>query len=278
MPDLTFSYVQDPIDALASRYGDFNLNYGYKAFLTVSAIVLIWELMKKGFAPEGLLNFFVKYGLRFVFVNAVYTFYYAPLAFGLSLHELPSAVCTFLARRMDMGVLDVMYNQLAGFMNQSGGVFEFGIKLRIGAAIGETAIVFFQAWCWWAMIVSYGMVGVITGVLPLLLWMLMVPALAHIPRNAIHALWENAFLRVVASAVVFCAATSVSSFLADTFHGQYDVDTFTAVAPKMIGLMFAWVLIGMRAGTANSDIFKGTASASTNAIGAAASMKRGMFH
>jgi hypothetical protein len=96
---------------------------------------------------------------------------------------------------------------------------------------------------------SYGMVGVITLVLPLLLWMLMVPALSHIPRNAIHALWENAFYRVVASAVVFCAATSVSSFLTDSFHGQYDADTFTAVAPKMIGLMFAWVLIGMRAGT-----------------------------
>ncbi|MFL6466021.1 MAG: hypothetical protein ACJ73N_16630, partial [Bryobacteraceae bacterium] len=85
MPDLRFSYVQDPIDAFSSRYGDFNLNYGYKAFLTVSAIVLMWELMKTGFAPEGLLNFFVKYGLRFVFVNAAYTFYYSPLAFGLSL-------------------------------------------------------------------------------------------------------------------------------------------------------------------------------------------------
>jgi hypothetical protein len=61
---------------------------------------------------KDFLNFFVKYGLRFVFVNAAYTFYYAPLAFGLSLHELPSAICTFLAKRMDMGVLDVMYNQL----------------------------------------------------------------------------------------------------------------------------------------------------------------------
>src|SRR3954451_9666841 len=105
MPDLNFSYVQDPIDAFASRYGDFNLEYGYKAFLVVSAIMLIWELMKKAFAPVGFLNFLLKYGLRFAFVNMLYTFYYTPMAFGLSLHQLPSAVCTFLAKRMDMGVI-----------------------------------------------------------------------------------------------------------------------------------------------------------------------------
>lgn len=278
MADLNFSYVQDPIDALTTRYGDFNLSYGYKAFLTASAAVLIWELMKMAFAPEGILNFLMKYGLRFVFVNALYTFYYAPLAFGLSLHQIPQATCDFLAKRMDLGVLDIMYNQLAGFMEQSGGVFEFGIKLRLAAAIGEVAIIFFQAWCWFAMIVSYGMVGVIVLVLPLLLWMLMVPALAHIPRNAIHSLWENAFYRVVASAVVFCAATSVTSFLADTFHGQYDADLFTAVAPKMIGLIFAWILIGLRIGNANSDIWKGTASASTNAVGAMANIRKGVLH
>lgn len=278
MPDLNFSYVQDPIDAFASRYGDFNLNYGYKAFLIVSALVLIGELMKKAFAPEGLLNFLLRYGFRFVFVNALYTFYYTPLAFGLSLHQLPSAVCTFLAKRMDMGVLDVMYQQLGTFMDQGAGVFDFGVTLHVAAWIGTAAIILFESWCWFAMIASYGMVGVLVLVLPLLLWMLMVPALAHIPRNAIHSLWENAFYRVIASAVVFCAATSVSSFLTDSFHGQYNAEMFIAVAPKMIGLMAAWVLIGMRAGSANADIFKGTASASSNAIGGLSSMKRGMFH
>jgi hypothetical protein len=278
MADLTFNYVQDPIDLLTTRYGDFNLSWGYKTFLTVSAIMLIWELMKKAFHPEGIMEFLMKYGLRFVFVNWLYSFYYAPLAFGLSLHQIPAAVCTFLARRMDMGVLDIMYNQLATFLDQGGGVFQFGMKLQIAAWIGEGAIILFQAWCWFAMVVSYGMVGLITLILPLLLWMLMVPALSHIPRNAIHSLWENAFYRVIASAVVFCAATSVTSFLTDTFHGKYDNDLFIAVAPKMIGLIVAWVLIGMRAGNGNSDIWKGTATAASNAIGGMSGLKRGMFH
>jgi hypothetical protein len=41
------NYAQDSIDLLTTRYGDFNLDWGYKVFLTVSVILLLWELGKR---------------------------------------------------------------------------------------------------------------------------------------------------------------------------------------------------------------------------------------
>jgi hypothetical protein len=94
----------------------------------------------------------------------------------------------------------------------------------------------------------------------------MLPGLSYLFSNCYGAIWQSAFYRVVAAAIVFCAATSTLAFLTHELHGDYSVEQFVAVYPKMVGLMFSWLLAFLVVGHFVSDIFKG-GSSSGNGFG-----------
>jgi hypothetical protein len=120
----------------------------------------------------------------------------------------------------------------------------------------------YEALLWAAIPVSYDAVAVLSLLLPLLVWTLMVPGLSHMFTACYTAIWQAAFYRVVAAAIVFCAATSTLAFLAHELHNDYSVEEFVAVFPKLAGLMISWLLAFLVIGHFTSDFFKGTSSGS----------------
>jgi hypothetical protein len=279
MADLGYDLVQDPIDEFTTRYGDLFLGSSHNVFLAVSGIVLVFNLIVYGM-EGGLLRMLVRYSVRFVLVDMLYKYYYQPVTFlhtSLSLHQIPPAICDYFVNQMELRRMDVMINQLSTFIDGMDAPLGQW-KLQLIAATGEAAVTAFQAVCWYAVGASYGLVGILTVVGPLTFWMLMVPSLSQYFFNWAQSLWQHASYRLFAGALVFCAATSVMTFLTRTFHGQYDIMTFAKVLGKMIAVMGFWVMLIFRLGAVVSDVWKGASSAGTNMIGAMISAKRGNIH
>jgi hypothetical protein len=178
---------------------------------------------------------------------------------------------------MDVRRMDIMINQLS--------TFTAGIeapllqwKLQLVAAIGETAVTFFQAACWYAVGSSYATVGVLTLLGPLVFWTIMVPSLSSYFTGWAQSLWQHASYRLFASALVFCASTSMITFMSRAFHETYDIMQLSAILPKMIALMAFWVMMIFRLGSLVSDMRSGASSAGSNMIGAIKSATKGHIH
>lgn len=278
MADLSFDLVKDPFERIIQRHGDVLLDTGYGIFAAISLVVLVSNLLMYG-PTGGVFRVLVRYSLRFWMVRMMYEYYYQPAAWlhGLSLHEIPGSVCDFIVLKLDNKQMDIMFGMLGSLIDHIDtplGLF----KLQFAAGVGTLLIASFQALCWISIAMSYGLVGILTVLGPLLFWLLMIPGTSGICANWMQGFWQYAFNRVVAAALVFAASTSVISFLTDSFHGNYTLALFAELLPKMLALMGVWAILILRAPAVVGDIFKGASSAGTNFIGAIASAKRGVLH
>jgi hypothetical protein len=279
MADPGYDLVIDPLDEMTTLYGDLLNSSGHNIFLAVSGIVLLTNLFVYG-AQGGLLRMMIRYSVRFVAVETLYKYYYQPLSFlhtSLSIHQIPTAIFSYYVNQMDIRRMDIMINQLS--------TFTAGIeapllqwKLQLVAAIGETAVTFFQAACWYAVGSSYATVGVLTLLGPLVFWTIMVPSLSSYFTGWAQSVWQHASYRLFASALVFCASTSMITFMSRAFHGNYDIMQLSAILPKMIALIGFWVMMIFRLGSLVSDMRSGASSAGSNMIGAIKSATKGHIH
>jgi hypothetical protein len=274
-----YDLVINPLDEMTTLYGDLFNGSGHNIFLAVSGIVLLCNLFVYG-AQGGLLRMMIRYSLRFVAVETLYKYYYQPLSFlhtSLSIHQIPAAIFDYYADQMDLRRMDIMINQLSTFID---GIHAplFDWKLQLVAAIGETAVTFFQAACWFAVGSSYATVGILTLLGPLVFWTLMVPSLSSYFTGWAQSLWQHASYRLFASALVFCASTSMITFMSRAFHETYDITQLAIILPKMIALMAFWVMLIFRLGSLVSDMRSGASSAGSNMIGAIKSATKGHIH
>jgi len=279
MADLGYDLILDPVAEMTTLYGDFLGDSGHGIFLAVSGIVLIFNLVVYG-AQGGLLRMLIRYSLRFVAVDLLYRYYYQPLSFfhtRLSLHEIPAAICDYYVNQLDLRRMDIMINQLSTFANGIDAPL-MQWKLQLVASIAEAAVTAFQAVCWYAVGASYATVGLLTLLGPLTFWTLMVPGLSGYFWSWLQSLWGHASYRLFAGALVFCAATSIMTFLSRTFHGAFDIVQLAAVLPKMLALMAFWVMSIFRLGSLVSDMRSGASSAGSNMIGAMLSARKGHIH
>src|SRR3982750_1416018 len=279
MADLGYDLVLDPLDEMTTLYGDLLSNSGHNIFLVVAGTVLVFNLALYG-AQGGILRMLIRYTVRFIAVDTIYKFYYQPLSFfhtSLSLHQIPGAICDYYVNQMDLRRMDIMINQLSTF---SAGIDAplMQWKLQLVAATGEAAVTAFQAVCWYAVGASYATVGVLTLLGPLTFWTLMVPSLSGWFWSWLQSLWGHASYRLFAGALVFCAATSIMTFLSRTFHGVFDIIQFASILPKMLALMAFWVMLIFRLGSLVSDVRSGASSAGSNMIGAMVSARKGHIH
>jgi hypothetical protein len=279
MADLQYDIILDPLDEMTTLYGDLFNGSGHNIFLAVSGIVLLCNLFVYG-AQGGLLRMMINFSTRFVAVETLYRFYYQPLSFlhtSLSIHQVPTAICSYYVDQMDLRRMDIMMNQLSTFIDGVNAPL-MQWKLQLVAAIGETAVTFFQAACWFAVGSSYATVGILTLLGPLVFWTLMVPSLSSYFTGWAQSVWQHASYRLFAGALVFCASTSMITFLSRSFHGTYDIVQFSAILPKMIALMGFWVMMIFRLGSLVSDMRTGASSAGSNMIGAIKSATKGHIH
>jgi hypothetical protein len=279
MADLQYDIILDPLDEMTTLYGDFLSNSGHNIFLAVSGIVLLCNLFVYG-AQGGLLRMLIRYSVRFVAVDTLYRYYYQPVSFlhtSLSIHQIPTAICSYYVDQLDLRRMDIMINQLSTFMNGIDAPM-MQWKLQLVAATGEMAVTLFQAACWYAVGASYATVGILTLLGPLVFWTLMVPSLSGYFTSWAQSVCQHASYRLFAGALVFCASTSMITFLSRFFHGTYDIVQFAAVMPKMLALMAFWVMLIFRLGSLVSDMRSGASSAGSNMIGAMLSARKGHIH
>lgn len=279
MADLGYDLVLNPVSEMTTLYGDFFSNSGHNIFLAVSGIVLLCNLFVYG-AQGGLLRMLIRYSVRFVAVDTIYRYYYQPVSFlhtGLSLHEIPGAICDYYVNQLDLRRMDIMINQLSTFANGiEAPLMQW--KLQVVASIAEAGITAFQAVCWYAVGSSYAIVGVLTLLGPLTFWTLMVPSMSGYFWSWLQSLWGHASYRLFAGALVFCASTSMMTFLSRTFHGAFDIIQLAAVLPQMLAMMAFWVMLIFRLGSLVSDMRSGASSAGSNMIGAMLSARKGHIH
>jgi hypothetical protein len=279
MADLGYDLVLNPVSEMTTLYGDFFSSSGHNIFLAVSGIVLLCNLFVYG-ATGGLLRMLIRYAVRFVAVDTIYRYYYQPVSFlhtGLSLHEIPGAICDYYVNQLDLRRMDIMINQLSTFANGiEAPLMQW--KLQVVASIAEAGITAFQAVCWYAVGSSYAIVGVLTLLGPLTFWTLMVPSMSGWFWSWLQSLWGHASYRLFAGALVFCASTSMMTFLSRTFHGAFDIIQLAAVLPQMLAMMAFWVMLIFRLGSLVSDMRSGASSAGSNMIGAMMSARKGHIH
>jgi hypothetical protein len=277
--DLSYStFINDPIDELHTLYGDVFLGAGTALQSAVEVIIFGLYLMAYGPNLVAVFRFFIRYVLRMTFVHFVLNYYYKPIGFlhtNLSFHQVPPAVCDYFVSQLDMRRMDVMFAYLQTIMLHMD-VPAWNWQLDLSAKAGTLMISIFQAACWFSIGISYIAVGVFTLLLPLVVWTLMIPGLSHMFWNAWNAIWQNAFYRIMASAIVFCASTSVMAFMFNSFHGNYDPALFVALLGKMLALMFTWVAALFRIGTWVSDFWRGSSSGSAGFGNFVSSMRKGL--
>lgn len=258
-----YSYVSDPLNELLTAFTGTFVGIGDTVLQSVTGLIMILYLLVYGWSWVGLVRFLFRYLLRLIISNAILGFYDRPMAWigGYKFHQIPSEVCDTLVSYLDLKRMDVMlafFKDYLATLNAPG--IDWALKPMVW--IGQLAITIYEALLWAAIPVSYDAVAVLTLLLPLLAWTLMLPGLSHMFTNCWAAIWQAAFYRVIAAAIVFCAATSTLSFLAHELHGDYSVEQFVAVYPKMCGLMISWLLAFLVIGHFTSDFFKGTSSGS----------------
>lgn len=257
-----FHYVSDPLNELLTTYADTFVGIGDTILQSVVGGIMILYLMVYGWSFASLFRFLARYLIRMILCNAIIGYYDRPMAFigGYKLHQIPSEVCDTLVSYLDLRRMDAMFGFLKDYLaslNVSGTEW----ALRPLLWIGETGITMYEAVLWAAIPVSYTAVSVLTLLLPLLTFTLMLPGLSHMFWNCWGAIWQAAFYRVTAAAIVFCATTSTLAFLAHELNGDYSVEMFIVVLPKMCGLMLSWLVAFLIIGHLTSDLFKGTSSA-----------------
>jgi hypothetical protein len=255
-----FEYITDPLNQYLLAYSDTFTGIGDTLLQSTTGGIMILYLLVYGWGMQALLRFMSRYLVRLVVCNSILAYYNRPLPFGLKLHQVPSEVCDSLVSYLDMTRLDAMFRFFKDYL-ASLNVPGIDWALRPLVWIGETGITMYQALLWAAIPVSYEAVSVLTLFLPLFVFTLMLPGMSHMFWNCLSAIWQAAFYRVIAAGIAFCAATSTLSFMAQELHGDYSIELFVAVLPKMCGLMVAWLLAFMVIGHLTSDLFKGTSSA-----------------
>lgn len=268
-----YRYVSDPLNELLSNYSGTFVGIGDTVLQSVTGLIMILYLCVYGWTWIGLFRFMSRYLVRLILCNAILGYYDRPMPFigGYKLHQIPSEVCDTLVGYLDLKRLDAM---LAFFKDYMAGMSVPGTSWSIPILqpmiwIGNITVTIYEAILWAAIPVSYEAVSVLTLFLPLFVFTLMLPGLSYIFKNCASAIWQAAFYRVVAAAIVFCAATSTLAFLAKELHGDYSVEQFLAVYPKMVGLMLSWILSFLWVGHLTSDVFKGTSSSGNGFAGTA---------
>lgn len=257
-----YAYVTDPLNEMLTRHADVFVSIGDTVLQSVTGLIMILFLAVYGLSWVGLMRFIFRYFVRLSLCNVFLYYYDRPMSFlqGYKLHQIPSEVCDTLVSYLDLRRLDIMLAFFKDYL-ASLNAHNTDWALRPLLWIGEACVVLYEGLLWAAIPVSYDAVAVLTLLLPLLTFTIMIPGLSHMFSNCFGAIWQAAFYRVTAAALVFCAATSVLAFLAHELHGDYSVEEFVAVYPKMVGLMFSWLLAFLVVGHLTSDFFKGSSSA-----------------
>jgi succinate dehydrogenase hydrophobic anchor subunit len=263
-----YRYVSDPLNELLTRFTGTFLGISDTLLQSITGLIMILYLFVYGLTWAGMLRFISRYLVRLIFANAFLAYYDRPMAFigGYKLHQIPSEVCDTLVSYLDLRRLDVMlsfFKDYLAALNVPGTDW----MLRPMLWIGQLIITLYEGLLWAAIPISYESVSVLTLLLPLFTFTILLPGISYIFRNCCTAIWQAAFYRVTAAAIVFCAATSVMAFLAHELNGDYTVEQFVAVYPKMVGLMISWVLAFFVIGHLTGDIFKGTSSSGTGGGG-----------
>jgi hypothetical protein len=270
-----FHYVSDPLNELLTAYADTFVGIGDTVLQGITGGIMILYVIVYGWSFAGLFRFLARYLVRLVACNAILGYYDKPMVFagGYKLHQIPSEACDALVSYLDMRRMDALFGFCKDYLaslNVSGTDW----ALRPMLWIGETFITMYEAVLWAAIPVSYEAVAVLTLLLPLFVFTLMIPGLSHLFWNCVSGIWEAAFYRVVAAALVFCAATSTLSFLARELNGDYSVEEFIVVLPKMCGLMLSWLLAFLVVRHLTSAIFKGHSVSSSGLGGFGGFMSR----
>lgn len=263
MADLSYgTFINDPIDELHALYGNVLMDTSYALASAVSVIIFALYLVASAGSLEGILLFFFRYTGRLTLSFGILRFYYQPMTWlgtNLSFHQLAPAICDHFVSVMDMKRMDIMFAYLTHIMlSMQAPAWDW--RLQLVAATGEGVVTIFKAACWVSIALSYIAVGAFNLLLPLVVWTIMVPSLSYLFRNAYTAIWEYSFYRIMASAIVFCASTSLMAFLYNTFNGNYDLALFAAILGKMIALMLAWVCALIRIGVWVSNFWRGGSS------------------
>lgn len=260
-----YSYVSDPLNELFDAYIGVFTGIGDSILQGVSGFIMIMYLLVYGWSWFGLIRFITRYLLRLLTANAILGYYDRPMAWigGYKFHQIPSEACDALVSYLDLKRMDAMLAFFKDYLaTLSNGSHALDWSLKPMMWIGQLMITMYEALLWAAIPVSYEAVAVLSLLMPLLVWTLMLPGLSHMFTSCYTAIWQAAFYRVVAGAIVFAAATSTLSFLAHELHGDYSVTQFVAVYPKMVGLMISWLFAFLVVGYFTSDFFKGTSSGS----------------
>jgi hypothetical protein len=257
-----YSYISDPLNELLSTYTGTLVVIGDAILQSVTGAIMILYLCVYGWTWVGLVRFLVRYIVRLFLANAILGYYDRPMSWiaGYKFHQIPSEVCDTIVSYLDLRRMDAMLSFFKDYLarlNVPG--IDWALKPLVWS--GQLVITIYEALLWAAIPVSYEAVAILTLLLPLFVWTLLLPGLSYLFSNCYGAIWQSAFYRVTAAAIVFCAATSTLAFLTHELHGDYSVEQFVAVYPKMVGLMFSWLLAFLVVGHFVSDIFKGGSSA-----------------
>jgi hypothetical protein len=258
-----YSYVSDPLNELLAAFTGTFVGIGDTVLQSVTGLIMILYLAVYGWSWIGMLRFLFRYLVRLILCNAILGYYDRPMSFvqGYKFHQIPSEVCDTLVSYLDLRRMDAMlafFKDYLATLSNGSHVLDWSLKPMVW--MGQLTITIYEALLWAAIPVSYEAVSILTLLLPLFVWTIMIPGLSYLFSNCYSAIWQAAFYRVTAAAIVFCATTSVLSFLAHELHGDYSVEQFVAVYPKLVGLMISWLLAFLVVGHFTSDLFKGTSS------------------
>jgi hypothetical protein len=275
--NMDFGMFQDPLNMLTMQHGDVLLQGAHLVFLGIAGIILVLYTLKHGFTG-GIFAFLFQYGIRFVIVNNLLKYYYAPLFGSYSVHSIFPEFANYLVNEIDQGRLDILFDSMTKtlYLMQQPGISDY-VMIPVAWMV-EMNIWIMEAFCFGSIALSYVCLGILNLLGPYFIIWLMVPSVSYLFWNWLQSVWQYSFYRVIAAALCFVASVAWTSFSSHVIHGDYSLAHFAAIMGKMIAFDVAVLWGILRISAMVSDLFKGTSSAGSNFIGSVMSGARGIFH
>jgi TrbL/VirB6 plasmid conjugal transfer protein len=239
------------------------LSTGHQLLTALATIIFVTYLFKHGLSG-GLLTFLWHYGPMVVIATLLLRYYYTPIP-GLtySVHQFFPEMANVYANMIGLKRLDVFYGRLVD-LQRGIAAHPFSVtdwSMWFTATSVEVLVWILQAVLCALNVPGYLFVGCLSLVGPLFIPWLIVPRLSHFFWNWLESFLQYCWYRVMAAALIFVASTAVTQFIDSAIHGDYSLETLSALTGQIIFVVIAVCWGAFKLDRVVAGLFKGTSDA-----------------